>query len=607
MQLVPFYVNQAGLSLVGLDSMAEACALKVGDFFFPEDREYVTEVFFPRVIRDGQAETEIRFRHFKTGEAIWMIYNVFFIRGADGNPIGIGTFSQNITDRKRTELALREKDERLRAALNASNTGTFRWDLRTNSLDWDNNLDRLFGLPEGQTVRSLENFVAIVHPDDRQGVVDACRRSSERGADFNMDFRVIWPDGTIHWLTDKGKAFFDETGPAYMTGACMDITAQKASEEAMRASEEKYRRLFNTMDEGFCVIELLFDAAGRAVDYRYLDVNDAFVRHVGRTVPVGTTGSEFDPGHDHPWVERYERVLRSGEPDRFQIFHPLTRRYFDLSVSRMDESANGRLAIVFNDATARRNAEEALRRSDQLAAAGRMAHSIAHEINNPLSSIVNLLYLLQHQPLPPQAIEFLLLAQSELDRVVRVTKQTLSFYQSPSQRMNIDVNRLAASTIESLKRTQVAANVDIRLRNSERTFISGHETELRHLLLNLVMNAIESGAKRVVVSLSSATHDDGIRLRVVDDGMGIPRNRYAMIFEPFFTTKPERGTGLGLWVSRSIVEKHGGTMRLRSTTTAGRSGSCFSIFLPTVPASEEQRLEPVPGAASVRHSSNAAS
>lgn len=142
---------------------------------------------------------------------------------------------------KKSEQELKESKERLQAALDASLTGTFRWNIQTNELVWDENLDRLFGLPPGKTVQSLQSFIERVHPSDRQGVIDRCRRCAEEGADFDMEFRVIWPDGTLHWLDDKGKTFFDEEGkPLYMTGACVDISEHKGSNEALLKSEHRF-------------------------------------------------------------------------------------------------------------------------------------------------------------------------------------------------------------------------------------------------------------------------------------------------------------------------------------------------------------------------------
>jgi PAS domain S-box-containing protein len=129
----------------------------------------------------------------------------------------------------RTREALRENQERLRAALSAAGTGTFRWNTRTNTIDWDGNLGGLFGL-EGQATLSFDSMLAAVHPDDRPAVLAGCERSAQDGTDFDMEFRVVWPDGTVHWIADKARAFPDENGrPLYMTGACADVTNRSPS------------------------------------------------------------------------------------------------------------------------------------------------------------------------------------------------------------------------------------------------------------------------------------------------------------------------------------------------------------------------------------------
>lgn len=153
-----------------------------------------------------------------------------------------------LADYKRSQQILKESKERLQAALDASLTGTFRWDIQTNELIWDENLDHLFGLPPGQTVQSLQKFIEQVHPADRQEVIDRCRRCAEQGADFDMVFRVVRPDGTMRWLDDKGKTFFDKEGrPLYMTGACVDITKHKVANDALRISEQRFQAAINAV------------------------------------------------------------------------------------------------------------------------------------------------------------------------------------------------------------------------------------------------------------------------------------------------------------------------------------------------------------------------
>jgi PAS domain S-box-containing protein len=171
---------------------------------------------------------------------------------ADGRPNGAVVMHLNITARKLAADALRLSEERLRAALAASCTGTFRWDIGTNEVNWDDALDALFGIPQGQAVRTLEKFIAAVHPDDRDGVLEGCARCAREGADFDMEFRVLWPDGSLHWLNDRGKTISNAAGrPMYMTGACVDITERKRAEEASRQSEEKFREVADNITDVF--------------------------------------------------------------------------------------------------------------------------------------------------------------------------------------------------------------------------------------------------------------------------------------------------------------------------------------------------------------------
>jgi PAS domain S-box-containing protein len=145
----------------------------------------------------------------------------------------------------RTKEALRESQERLRAALSAAGTGTFRWDLGTNDVEWDGNLNRLFGFPSGKRIQSVDAFIGAAHPDDRAAVSERLAKCAREGADFDMEFRVVWPDGSVHWIADKAKAFVDEHGrPLYVTGACAEVTAQKAVEEALR-DETRILELLN--------------------------------------------------------------------------------------------------------------------------------------------------------------------------------------------------------------------------------------------------------------------------------------------------------------------------------------------------------------------------
>jgi PAS domain S-box-containing protein len=138
----------------------------------------------------------------------------------------------------RTKEALRENQQRLTAALTAAGTGTFRWDIQTNAVEWDGNLDRLFGLRADRSPQSLDVFVGAVHPDDRPDVIARYRQCALDGSDFDMEFRVVWPDGSVHWVVEKAKAFLDDDGrPLYMTGACADVTSRRQAVETLREND----------------------------------------------------------------------------------------------------------------------------------------------------------------------------------------------------------------------------------------------------------------------------------------------------------------------------------------------------------------------------------
>ena len=212
-----------------------------------------------------------------------------------GEPLYMIGACVDITERKRAEEELRESRERLVAALSASGTGTFRWDIRSGALEWDEQLDRLFGLPPGQTLRSVEQFLALIHPEDRPGVVSRFERCQGEGDDFAMEFRVVWPDGSIHWLDDRGKTFLDDRGePLYMTGACVDITERKRAEERL-AHQATHDALTGMPNRTLLIGQIeRWIASARSADTpfalllldldRFKEINDTFGHHYGDAV-----------------------------------------------------------------------------------------------------------------------------------------------------------------------------------------------------------------------------------------------------------------------------------------------------------------------------------
>ena len=235
------------------------------------------------------------------------------------------------------------------------------------------------------------------------------------------------------------------------------------------------------------------------------------------------------------------------------------------------------------DLTEEKYMEDVLRKSEKLAAAGRMAAVIAHEINNPLEAVTNLLYLLRNEPLSKQADRFLSLAESEVERVSRIARQTLGFYRETGKPTRIDLREILNMSVDVHTISHPDVSVHRRYRTSKP--VTGYGPELQQVFHNLIGNALDAGSTRLFLHLRDWTEPppsrrEGVQIAIGDNGSGIDPAIRAQIFNPFITTKGESGTGLGLWTSRGIISRHEGSIRVRSTTRPGRSGTCFLIFLP---------------------------
>jgi signal transduction histidine kinase len=324
-------------------------------------------------------------------------------------------------------------------------------------------------------------------------------------------------------------------------------------------------------------------------------------------------GRDFIADTESPsknWLERYiyaddrpmflEAIQKSiSEKSLFELEHRVIRAdgsvgwTFSRAVPLFD--ATGEIVEWFGaatDVTARKQSEQALLRSEKLASLGRMAATIAHEINNPLESITNLLFLADHtEELPERVHRYLQLADVELQRVAHIARQSLGFYRESNAPALTSVTSLLDSAIDLLKGkiNQKQANVEKDCRcDLEITAVAG---ELRQVFSNLLANsldAIERGGK-IGIRVSAAKRNaqgvpQSVRITFGDNGRGMSAAVRGHIFEPFFTTKGTVGTGLGLWVTRQIIDKHGGTIAVHSRANAAKTGTVFSIVVPIQPA-----------------------
>ena len=338
------------------------------------------------------------------------------------------------------------------------------------------------------------------------------------------------------------------------------------------------------------------------------DMNHSTIsRHIGRTVyeifPESAAlampraiDSVFENG------TAVQDLELTGEMDT----HPGRVRSWLMNIYPVHISANvvRWVGAVIVDTTQRRNSEDALRKTEKLAAAGRLAASIAHEINNPLEAVTNLLYLIRLQnSLPAETRQYVELAQHEVARVSEIAQQTLRFYRQSTLPITANISELIDSVLTLHQGRVVSLQVEVERLYQPDVELFCFAGELRQLFANLIGNALDAmtpGPGRLVLSVrrSRSWRDpaiEGVRISVFDTGCGMSDEVRSRIFEPFFTTKEATGTGLGLWVSAEVIRKHHGVVRIRSRaeedgaanhTNSSCHGTGFMIFFPSVRAEQ---------------------
>ena len=267
----------------------------------------------------------------------------------------------------------------------------------------------------------------------------------------------------------------------------------------------------------------------------------------------------------------------------------------------LTEAAELLVTQLQSEIVARKKAEEALTRSEKLASVGRMAAVLAHEINNPLAAVMGIIYLMQNtNNLPASVAENLERADGELKRIAHITRQTLGFYRESLHLAAFYVAPLLGSVLDLLKSKIQSRRATVEEQCDPNLEMTAMQGEVRQVISNLLLNSLDSidtGGRvvlRASISTSPTDRSQRVRITVSDDGRGIDESVLPQIFEAFFTTKGAIGNGLGLWVSKQIVDKHGGSIQVRTATVGPQHGTTFSVILP-MDASRHGRLSESPG------------
>ncbi|WP_187272386.1 PAS domain S-box protein [Methylobacterium sp. WL9] len=359
--------NEGARRILGWDE-AEMLDQTAERFFTPEDRAKGQIEAEMRLAAETGIGNDERWHLRKGGERFWASGEMTPLRDEAGAPIG---FVKVLRDRTSDQLAREALDEvvqRQEIALDTGRVGFFDWDVDRNVVQGDERYAGFFEMPAKTLADGvpLDTLLGKVQAEDRQAVSDHITAALESLSDYAVEFRVK-PAASERWLVARGRCYASADGrPLRYAGTVIDVTHQKTTQSRLHESEERYRSLFDSIDAGFCIIDMIFDADGRPVDYRFVEVNPAFERQTGLTAAVGRTMRDFAPDMEQHWFDTYGQVALTGESKRFEnAAEALDGRWYDVYAFRSGEPSACRVAVLFNDVSPRRHLELQLRRLNE--------------------------------------------------------------------------------------------------------------------------------------------------------------------------------------------------------------------------------------------------
>ncbi|HUJ11752.1 MAG TPA: PAS domain S-box protein [Verrucomicrobiae bacterium] len=550
------------------------------------------------------------------------------ITNDQGVVIGTAGIARDITERKKAEESLRASEAGLAQSQRFAHLGSWEWDVSSGEIRWSDEVYRIFGLTPGSCQPTHQVFRNAVSSDDLEQVDKLITEALNGKGTYSIDYRIVRPDRTERNVHAEGEVAFDPSGePLRMVGIVQDITERTRTEEALRASEEKYRGLFESMHEGFALCEIICDGAGQPCDFRYLEVNSTF-EDIGikRGDVLGKTAREVFPQIEDYWIDIYGRVALTRVPEHFENYLGVLDKHFEVAAF---SPKPGQFAAIFTDITERKRAEKVLEETNQrlsnaldelkaahkqavqqerLSALGTMASGIAHDFNNSLVAILGFSELLLNRPdyladkdRVHRYIEMIKVAAQDAGKVADRLREFYRHREEAEIFAPVDINRLVneavALTQPKWKSEAEVKGLSINIRTElhDVSPIAGNAANLREVLTNLIFNAVDAMPGGGIITIRTRRDDGHVVLEVADTGSGMTEEVRRRCLEPFFTTKGERGTGLGLSMVYGIIQRHDGTIDIQSEIG---KGTTFIISLPRcatgseVPEHEEHRSSP---------------
>jgi PAS domain S-box-containing protein len=483
---------------------------------------------------------------------------------------------------------LRESEARLKLATEVAKLGVFVWDTIEDSVSWENDrMYEIFGRGREQgTINGAELLRDVVHPDYVEPLRQALQSTVQRGEPFHFEGMIYLPDKTLRRIEIKGNLQPEPDAPkGRILGTIRDITEIRKTEEALQESAKHLGELAAIVNSSEDVI-LSKDLNGIVKSW-----NAAATRVFGYSAEemVGQSILKLIPEHLHSDEKTILENIQAGR--RVEHFDTVRLakdgRLIDVSLTISPiRDADGRVigaSKILRDISGRKRMEQSLLQAEKIAATGRMAATIAHEINNPLEAVVNLLFLLRTMITTPEGVNYLASAESELARVSHIAKQTLGYYREHASASSAGLCEIAEHVIAIYEPRCMAAGITLRksLESSRKLIL--RRGEMMQVISNLIMNSIYGMPAGGTLSISVSDTEvpsEGVVLTVADDGVGIAPEILPRVFDAFFTTRSTVGTGIGLFIAKQFVEAHGGKISIESSTEAEKHGTTVRAFLP---------------------------
>jgi PAS domain S-box-containing protein len=578
------YLNDRLCEILGCDR-AGVVDRTFQELTFPDDLPRCLELT-AKLAANDIPEYQLHKRFVRPNNAVvWARITVSAVRRADGSVQFFIAAAEDISEQVAAEQARLTAEERARTALDASKIGTFRFDVRRNALDWSDGLDRVFGGAESVT---LEQFFEVMHPDDRDHVMAAYTRSVTEGADLEEEFRVFWPDGSMHWLHDRGRTLLGTDGkPHQIIGAITDITNHKRMEQVITERDAQFRTLADTIPQ----LAWIANNDGARVWF-----NERWFAY---------TGESLASSRDLGWMRVHEddaaAAVLAGQQAAFRlgaIWEETVRlrgkdgeyRWF-LSRAMPVRDAHGTITQWFGTNTdvtdawaARLEAERATQSRDEIMAV------LAHDLRNPMQAILGAAAMLRVTVEEEKRQRQVAMIQRATQAMERLVTDLLDMARIDSgafviETKPVDVAAVIRQAIDLCESQAAARNVALEAEVPDA--LPGIEADpgrLLQLLSNLLGNAMKFSPPNTAVVVRAAPCSCGVEVSVADSGVGIPAENLPRIFDRFWQGygQSRAGVGLGLAICKGIVDAHNG--RIWATSEVGR-GTTFYFEIPHPPGS----------------------